>query len=102
MADAIQRQMSEVVSTALVSDSTPIHRRLLNFAQKSQECLALRCGVVAISVVVMLILISPPFILKFRYDQAQPWRATSSICWFSISMVASFMVLFTLVLPWLF
>ena len=35
----------------------------------------------------LLLLLRPPFILKFEYDQRRPWRGCSKVSWVSVIVV---------------
>lgn len=52
---------------------------------KNPPLTAVLCGAVCLAI---LLVVRPPFVLTFEYDQDKPWKGKMSICWVSVLIVS--------------
>jgi len=98
------QRWSNEFAKALISDGPPeqpkvsLWRRVATgCAAASQQRTLLILGL-AVATVLLLILLRPPFVMAFEYDQRRPWRGGSHVSWLSITCVTSVVILVPVVL----
>ena len=47
----------------------------------------------------ILLVLRPPFVLSFHYDSRRPWRASTQMCWFALTLTALLVAAAAALLP---
>jgi len=57
----------------------------------------LTIAVLALATLAVLLVVRPPFVLRFEQDQRRPWRGTTSLSWSSVAVTVFLVALAPLV-----
>ena len=64
----------------------PVIQQVKLACQKAVSETPILISLLSATALITLLLIRPPFVLKFEQDQRRPWRGCTRISWFSIAI----------------
>ena len=71
----------------------PLWQRVTTGCSAVTQHAALMLLLLAVGTVLLLLVLRPPFVLTFEYDQRRPWRGGVHVSWLGVSCVTAFVLL---------
>lgn len=93
------RQWSDEFARALAAGEiqepppAPLWRRVAVGCAAASHNRALTLLALAVASVLVLLLLRPPFVMAFEYDQRRPWRGGVQVSWLSVICVTAMVVM---------
>jgi hypothetical protein len=97
--DSRSKQLEQILASAAVDD-VALHTRCKSWIQTTvKDNVAVRAFCIGVIGFIILMVLKPPFVMSFQYDERRPWKAVSSISWISVITTLAVLVLTAVVVP---
>jgi uncharacterized membrane protein len=97
--DLRTQQFSAVFSAVESSEEHPVAVKTKMFCRQVFSNEFLVAVMTGLCTAFILVIIKPPFIVRFNIDKHKPWQARSNISWMAIAVISAMVGICALVIP---